>query len=313
MEVLARARSLPSSLSAARLHGAAGIVMPALRVKPALMGICNVTPDSFSDGGRFASREAACARVDAILAEGGDIVDIGGESTRPGAPPVAPGEQIARVLEVVRYAASRGAVVSIDTASPEVAAACLDAGACAVNDVSCLRETALTTVCASHGAALVLMHARGVQSAMKGFSQYAEAAYDDVLTDVIREWRAAADRAQIAGVPREALVMDPGLGFAKNARQSMELLRHTSDIVREVSVPVLVGASRKSFLKSAGAAEEARDRLGASIAAALFAARAGASVLRVHDVAATREALALTHALEASALEASALQANGAR
>jgi dihydropteroate synthase len=262
------------------------------------MGICNVTPDSFSDGGRFASREAACARVDAILAQGADIVDIGGESTRPGSAPVAPSAQIARVLEVVRYAADRGACVSIDTTSAEVAAACLDAGACAVNDVSCLRDDDLAKVCASQGAALVLMHARGAQSEMKGFSAYAEGAYgDDVVAAVMSEWREAANRAEKYGVSRDGLVMDPGLGFAKNARHSMELLERTRDLVREAGVPVLIGASRKSFLAIAGASDDPRERMGASIAAALFAARAGAAILRVHDVAATREALDLDHAL----------------
>jgi dihydropteroate synthase len=234
------------------------------------------------------------------LAEGGDIVDIGGESTRPGAPAVPAKEQIARVIDVVRYAASRDACVSIDTTSAEVAAACLDAGACAVNDVSCLRDPELAKVCAAHGAPLILMHARGTQSEMKGFSAYADSAYADVVDDVIREWREAADRAEKCGVSRDMLVMDPGLGFAKNARHSMELLRRTRDIVREAGVPVLVGASRKSFLKIAGAAAEPRDRVGASLAAALFAVRAGAAIVRVHDVALTREALDLDRALNAA-------------
>ena len=260
----------------------------------ALMGICNVTPDSFSDGGAHATPAAARAQVDALLDAGADIVDVGGESTRPGAPAVSPADQIARVLEVVRYAAARAgdtACVSIDTASAEVAAACLEAGACAVNDVSCLREDALAEVCAASGAALVLMHARGHQSEMKGFSAYADAAYGDVLDDVLAEWRAAAARAATRGLERTALVMDPGLGFAKNARQSLHLLRHTGAIVRAVEVPVLIGASRKSFLKSVDATAEPLERMGSSIAAALFAARAGASIVRVHDVRATRQAI----------------------
>jgi dihydropteroate synthase len=264
------------------------------------MGICNVTPDSYSDGGAFATLDAARRRVDALLAEGADVIDIGGESTRPGAPAVAPREQIKRVLDVVRYAAERAgdaACVSIDTASAEVASACLDAGACAANDVSCLREDALASACASHGAALILMHARGHQSEMKGFSAYADAAYADIVGDVIAEWRAAASRAEALGVPRAALVMDPGLGFAKNARQSLELLRRTADIARAVAVPVLVGASRKSFLKSVDGDAEPTERIGASLAAAVFAARAGAAILRVHDVRATRQAIDLDRLL----------------
>jgi dihydropteroate synthase len=257
------------------------------------MGICNVTPDSFSDGGRYLAVDAARARVDELLAEGADIVDVGGESTRPGAPPVAPAEQLARVLEVVRYAASRGACVSVDTASPEVAASCLDAGAHVINDVSCLRDEGLAEVAAATGAALVLMHARGTPAEMNAL-----ASYDDVVFAVVNEWDAAAARAMRLGVPPAALVMDPGLGFAKTAEQSAALLRATADIVRAVGVSVLVGASRKSFLKLADATSDAAHRLGASVAAALFAARAGAAIVRVHDVAVTRQALDMEHVLD---------------
>jgi dihydropteroate synthase len=263
----------------------------------ALMGVCNVTPDSFSDGSKYASPEAARARVDELLAEGADVVDVGGESTRPGAAPVEPREQIARVLEVVRYAASKGACVSIDTTSPEVAAACLDAGAAAVNDVSCLRDDALAKTVAANGAALVLMHARGTQQEMHGFSQYPDDAYGDVVRSVVVEWTAAAERAVKLGVARAGLVMDPGLGFAKNARHSTELLRRTRQIVGAVGAPVLVGTSRKSFLKTVDPGALPTERLGASIAAALFAARSGASLLRLHDVRATRQAIDLERSL----------------
>jgi dihydropteroate synthase len=264
----------------------------------ALMGVCNVTPDSFSDGGRHLTLASARARVDHLLAEGADIVDVGGESTRPGATPVPPRDQIARVLEVVRHAASRGACVSIDTASPEVAAACLDAGACAVNDVSCLRDGALAAVVAACGAALVLMHARGPQGQMPGFSQYPDDAYTDIVRDVCAEWEEAASRARSLGVPSDAILMDPGIGFAKNARQSMDLLARLEEVVRAVGVPVAVGASRKSFLKAVDADAAPGDRLGASIAAALHAARAGAAVLRVHDVRATRQAVDLERLMD---------------
>jgi dihydropteroate synthase len=261
------------------------------------MGVCNVTPDSFSDGGRYLAPEAARARVDALLAEGADLIDVGGESTRPGAPPVPAAEQCARVLEVVRYAAGRGACVSIDTASAEVAAAALDAGACAVNDVSCLRSPGLAEVVAGSGAALVLMHSRGEQSAMRGFSQYPDDAYGDVVGDVCRDWEEAASRAGAAGVPRHALVMDPGFGFAKNARHSLELLARLGEVVRALGVPVAVGASRKSFLAVADPDAPPAERLGASLAAAVHAARAGAAILRVHDVRATRQAVDLASRL----------------
>jgi dihydropteroate synthase len=202
-------------------------------------------------------------------------------------------EQILRVLEVVRYAVRKDLCVSIDTTSPEVASACLDAGAAVVNDVSCLANPELASVAAAHGAAMVLMHARGPQEKMRGFSQYPDDGYGDVVKDVLAEWGAAADRAAKAGLSRDALAMDPGLGFAKNARQSGELLARLGEIVAALDVPVVVGASRKSFLMIVDEEAAPGDRLGASLAAALHAARAGAKVLRVHDVRATRQALDL--------------------
>ena len=262
----------------------------------ALMGICNVTPDSFSDGGRFFSPERANEHVRQLLDEGADFIDIGGESTRPGAAPVPSQEQLLRVLGVVRFAVAAGACVTIDTASPEVATACLDAGACAVNDVSCLRDHELAGVCASHDAALVLMHSREPMSELKGFSAYADDAYGDVVEDVLGEWKAAAARAMARGLTPDALVMDPGLGFAKNARHSRTLLANIGTIAERLGVPVCVGASRKSFLV-AGSAEDRgtrpEGRIGASLAAAAFAAFEGASLLRVHDVRATRQAIDL--------------------
>jgi dihydropteroate synthase len=257
----------------------------------ALMGICNVTPDSFSDGGRFFSLEDAKARVRELLAERADFIDIGGESTRPGAVPVPAAEQLSRVLGVVRFAVEAGACVSIDTASPDVAAACLDAGACVLNDVSCLRDETLAGACASHGAAMILMHSREPMSEQKGFSAYPDAAYRDVISSVVAEWMRAAERAMQKGVPREALVMDPGLGFSKNARQSMELLSELSEVMNLIDFPVCVGASRKSFLTSVDREAKPSERIGASISAALWAYRQGAAVLRVHDVRATAQAI----------------------
>ena len=264
----------------------------------ALMGVCNVTPDSFSDGGRYLGFSAAAARVDELVAAGADIVDLGAESTRPGAKPVPAAEQLARVLEVDRYAQER-ACVSIDTTSPEVAAACLDAGACIVNDVSLLADDALAKVVAASGATLALMHARGPMEKMRGFSQYPDAGYGDIVADVVAEWAAAATRARAAGVADDALLMDPGLGFAKNARQSAELLRRTAEVVHAVGVPVLVGASRKSFLAPLAGTPDAppEARLGASLVAAVYAAQAGARVVRVHDVAETHQALVAWRAL----------------
>jgi dihydropteroate synthase len=262
------------------------------------MGVCNVTPDSFSDGGRYLEAKEARARVDELLAEGADVVDIGGESTRPGAAPVPPKEQLARVLDVVKYAADRGACVSVDTTSPEVAAACLDAGACAVNDVSCLRDDDLAKVVASSGAGMVIMHTRGTQADMTGFSEYPDDAYgDDVAGTVIQEWKMAASRAKAAGLADGAIWMDPGLGFAKNARHSMELLRHLWRF--ELSLPhgIVLGASRKSFLKLVDPDADPDDRIGASIAAAVHASGT-LDMLRVHDVRATAQAIDLTRTLQ---------------
>lgn len=260
---------------------------------PLVMGVCNVTPDSFSDGGEAFGHEAAFARVDQLLAEGADVIDIGGESTRPGAPSVPAAEQLVRVLEVVRYAAAR-ALVSIDTTDAEVARACLAAGARVVNDVSCLQDPALATVTREADACLVLMHARGPQSAMLGPGQPAQVQDDeDIVRAVLEEWRAAAARAEARGLARERLVFDPGLGFGKTTEESMTLLCELRRLRAQLDVPMLVGASRKSFLTTIDPAPP-KDRLGASVAAAVLAWQAGASCVRVHDVRATKQALALT-------------------
>ncbi len=272
----------------------------------AIMGICNVTPDSFSDGGRFLGRDQARARVDQLIAEGADIVDIGGESTRPGSQPVPAAEQLARVLDVVRYAAER-TCVSIDTTSPEVAATCLDVGAHAVNDVSLLADPDLARVTAGSGAMLILSHARAPQAKMGGFGGWPLSAYDDIVRDVLADWERAAETCAKLGLPREALIMDPGLGFSKASRHSFELLRRAREIVAAMhgrstrhgrsesgehdDVPVLFGASRKSFLTLVDRGAEPTERTGASIAAAIHAVRCGVKIVRVHDVRATRQAI----------------------
>jgi dihydropteroate synthase len=264
----------------------------------AIVGVCNVTPDSFSDGGLYAEPGAAMRHVDELVAQGADVIEVGGESTRPRAAPVPAREQLRRVLEVVRYAAGRSCV-SIDTTDAAVAAECLDAGACVVNDVSLLADNELAKVVAANGAAYVLMHARGPMERMRGFSEYPDEGYGDVVHDVVKEWTGARSRAGALGVPAEALAMDPGLGFAKNARQSAELCVRIAEIVRAVDVPVLVGPSRKSFLCSLSGDLQAgpHDRLGASLATAVHLASEGVSALRVHDVRATRQAIDASRAL----------------
>lgn len=264
----------------------------------ALMGVCNVTPDSFSDGGRHYEEGDAIAHVDALIAEGADIVDVGGESTRPGAAQVEPREQIRRVLPAVRHAVARGVCVSIDTTSAVVATACLEAGAHVVNDVSCLRDPALARVAKDAGAAFVLMHSRGTPADMQTKTAYE----GDLVSAVVGEWRFAAEQAIAQGLSRQAIVIDPGIGFAKTAEQSTELLARTKDIVAATHPhPLLIGASRKSFLKSFDKNATVGERIGGSIAAAIFAARGGARILRVHDVHATAQAIDVFKRLEGRA------------
>jgi dihydropteroate synthase len=253
------------------------------------MAVLNATPDSFYDGGLYTSVERVGARIDQLLAEGADLIDIGGESSRPTAKSVPAAEQIARIEPAVRHALARGAVVSIDTTEPEVAKRMLTLGAHLVNDISCLANPELARVCAQHDATLILMHARGSMQSMSGFSHYPDDAYGDVVADVLGEWRAARDRAVAQGLGKQRIWLDPGLGFAKNARHSFELLRGL-DRLRGEGVPVVVGASRKSFIAAVDDVPPEK-RLGGSIAAALLAAERGASVLRVHDVHDVHQAL----------------------
>ena len=260
------------------------------------MGVVNATPDSFYRASRSESEAAALARVDQLRDEGAEIADIGGESSRPGAAAVPPGEQIARIEPAVARAVATGKLqVSVDTTSPQVAERMLAIGAVLVNDVSCLADPDLARVTARAGATLILMHTRGALGSMPGFSDYPDDAYEDVVTDVKREWSAARDRAVAAGLPRERVWFDPGIGFGKNARQSFELLRRLAEL-RDLGVPVVVGASRKSFIRAVDDAGP-EERLGGTIAACLWCAAQGADVLRIHDVRAVRQALSVTEML----------------
>jgi dihydropteroate synthase len=261
----------------------------------ALMGVVNVTPDSFYDGGRYCDVSAASAQVSRLADQGADVVDVGGESSRPGAASVGAAEQLARVEAAVRATLADGRVlVSIDTTLPEVAERVLSWGGHAVNDVSCLADADLAKVAARHGAALVIMHSRGALGNMDGFSQYPDDAYHDVVEDTVMEWQAARDRAVQAGMSPDDILFDPGLGFAKNARHSLEILRRFSELSR-AGARVVVGPSRKSFIAAVDPAPP-EARLGGTIAACLLCARRGASVLRVHDVGPVRQALAVAAA-----------------
>ncbi len=260
------------------------------------MGIVNVTPDSFYDGGRYADPRTVEARIDALVAEGADIVDIGGESTRPRSVPVSPDEQIERIEHAVRYAVACDKVlVSVDTTEPTVAEHALRLGAHIVNDVSCLANRELARVAADFAASLIIMHARGPMSGMPDFSSYPEHGYKDVVRDVHEAWQSAQARAIVAGMPRDRVWFDPGLGFNKNARHSLTLIARLHEFKSE-GVPVVVGPSRKSFIASVDAAP-VEERLGGTVAACLSCVARGATVLRVHDVKAVRQALAVSRAV----------------
>ena len=267
------------------------------------MGIVNRTPDSFSDGGKYLNDPAAHARVEQLLEQGADIVDIGAESTRPGAPAIAAREQIARLGDLIAFTVARGAKASVDTTSPEVAAHALSEGANIINSVSLEPAAELGRIAARAGADLVLTHCRGSMTDMGGFSQYSDHAYDDVVKDVAAEWSAAAQRAIDAGLDPSKLVLDPGLGFAKNAEQSLELCARLREL-KALGHRVLVGTSRKSYIAQSVAghlSEEpapADQRFGGTIAASVDCVRNGADIVRVHDVAEVRQALAYMELLE---------------
>ncbi len=254
------------------------------------MGVLNVTPDSYFDGGRHLGLRAI-EHFEQLVKQGAWLVDIGGESSRPAASPVPADEQIRRIESVVTHACRSSQVqVSVDTTSPEVADRMLSLGVHAINDVSCLADPELARVVARHGAALILMHARGSMHNMAGFSRYPENGYVDVIGEVAAEWEAARDRAVAQGVSPQDILFDPGLGFAKNAHHSERLLTELCRFQR-LGVPIVVGCSRKSFLECVEEVPPER-RLGATVAACLLAVDGGASMLRVHDVEVIRQAVA---------------------
>jgi dihydropteroate synthase len=257
-----------------------------------LVGILNVTPDSFSDGGRFLGVEAAVAQGIRMAGEGACWVDVGGESTRPGAPSIPAAEEIRRVMPVVERLVAAGIPVSIDTRKTLVAQAALSAGAEVVNDVGGLRAPGMMAAVAQAGAGAVIMHMRGSPADMQQ-----RVSYDDVVEDVAAFLAERLAAARAAGISR--LWLDPGIGFAKTVRQNLVLLRRLGEL-RRLGAPLYVGASRKSFIGAVTGVEDPLDRLGGSIGAALAAAKSGASVLRVHDVAATRQALAVMIAVDGS-------------
>ncbi len=259
---------------------------------PFLMGVVNVTPDSFSDGGRFLDPDAAVAQALRLAEEGADLVDVGGESTRPGAPSVPADDEVRRVVPVIERLRARGfsLPISIDTWKGAVARAALAAGADLVNDVTGLSDADLGRAAAEAGAPVVLQHTRGTPADMAS-----RARYDDVAAEVARELEEALRRAEAAGVPRERTILDPGLGFAKTAEQTVELLARLGEL-RALGRPLLVGPSRKSFIgKVTGA--PVPERLPGTLAAVAACVLAGVELLRVHDVAAARQAALVAAAI----------------
>ncbi|MEA2493842.1 MAG: dihydropteroate synthase [Thermoleophilaceae bacterium] len=254
------------------------------------MGIVNVTPDSFSDGGLFLDADAAVAHGRELLAEGADILDIGGESTRPGADPVSADEETRRVVPVIEALAEDGARVSVDTTKAKVAKAALTAGASIVNDVSALRfDPELASVTAQAGATCVLMHMLGEPRTMQN-----DPRYDEVVSDVKRFLEERLAYAVKQGIAEEQIWLDPGIGFGKTLENNLELIARLDEIVA-IGRPVVFGASRKSFLeKLTGRLVD--ERLAGTIAAIIIAHERGARVFRVHDVAATVDALKLAAA-----------------
>jgi dihydropteroate synthase len=255
------------------------------------MGVVNVTPDSFSDGGLYLDPEAAVAHGRELIEDGAKILDVGGESTRPGAQPVDEAEELARVVPVVEGLTGLVAEVSIDTSKAAVAAAALGAGAGIVNDVTALRgDPEMPSVCAERGATVVLMHMLGDPRTMQD-----DPRYDDVIDDVKAFLAERLEAAVAAGIAEGRVWLDPGIGFGKTAAHNMELLRRLGEL-RNLGRPLVVGTSRKSFIgKVDGSA--AGDRLGGTIASSVIAAAEGAEVLRVHDVAEVRQALAVAAAI----------------
>jgi len=259
---------------------------------PRIMGILNVTPDSFSDGGRYRSPDAAVKRGIAMAREGADIIDVGGESTRPGASAVTAEEELARVVPVVRgLADGTKALVSIDTTKAVVARAAADAGAHLVNDTSALAgDPGMAGVVRETGMAVILMHRRGTPATMQVSPHY-----DSLFDEVLDELAGRIEAARNAGIPQERILVDPGVGFGKRLEDNMALHRHLADL-RNLGRPVVFGSSRKAFIGTI-TGKEARDRVFGTSASVALAVAAGAHVIRVHDVAEMRDVVSVARAI----------------
>jgi dihydropteroate synthase len=261
--------------------------------RPLLMGILNVTPDSFSDGGSYNRLDAALAHAERLLADGADILDIGGESTRPGAPYVSPEEELQRVLPVLERLAALQVPLSLDTRRTSVMRAALQAGAVdLINDVSALEDDGALALVAAANVGICLMHKQGNPDTMQQQPDYA-----DVVQEVGSYLARRIELCLAHGIARDRLLADPGFGFGKTLEHNLQLLRELPQLEVLAGVPLLVGMSRKSMLGAITGEQQPDQRLGASVAAALLAAQRGAKVIRVHDVKATHQALQVWQAL----------------
>ncbi|MBL8059273.1 MAG: dihydropteroate synthase [Chthonomonas sp.] len=249
---------------------------------PKILGVLNVTPDSFSDGGQFLSPEAALAKAHQMIREGADLIDVGGESTRPGSLPIALEEERRRVEPVLR--ALKDLPVSIDTQKPEIAEMALDLGAQMVNDVGGLRDPSMFQLIAERAPNVIVMHMQGRPATMQDNPMYV-----DVVRDVREELLGTARRLVEAGLPKQKIWLDPGIGFGKNFEHNIALLQHISDLAKS-DFPVLIGVSRKGFLGRITGEEDPPSRLAAALAIQCFAQQQGIYAFRTHDVWATRQA-----------------------
>lgn len=260
--------------------------------RPYVMGIVNTTPDSFSDGGDTLSAPDAIAAGRRKIALGADMIDVGGESTRPGSDEVSAVEELDRVRHVVETLSAEGVCVSVDTRHPEVAAGCVRAGASVINDIAGFRDPEMVRVAAASDAGLVVMHMLGEPKTMQGAP-----VYDDVVAEVRAFLEERVARLREAGVEPDRICVDPGLGFGKTTAHNLELLRRLDEIA-SLGYPVLIGASRKRFIGEITGEPEPRDRVGGSVGAAVVSMFHAASVVRVHDVAETAAALRVAYAVE---------------
>ena len=267
--------------------------------RPAIMGILNVTPDSFSDGGKFVQRDAALRHVEQMLQEGADVIDVGGESTRPGADPVSTQEELDRVvpvLESVRHISD--IPLSVDTSTPEVMREAAAVGASLINDVRALRRDGAMAAAQQTGLPVCLMHMQGDPKTMQ-----MHPVYQDLIGEIREFFVARIEACQEAGIQRELILLDPGFGFGKTPQQNLQLINQL-DLFSDLGCPLLVGLSRKSTIGEV-LQPQSNDRLVGSLVGAVWAYLRGASILRVHDVAATRDALAMATALATNGMELS--------